>query len=85
MMIRTVKFWDCNLTYSEIEEIQKLMEIPKNVIDKIFLFYNEVSNPQIYVNFFKPEFKIQMLTLYKCGLYDQQAIEMLDLLKEHND
>ena len=84
-MIRTIKFWDCNLTYGEIEEMQKLLEIPKNVIDKIFIFYNEISNPQIYVDFFKPELKLQMLTLFKCGLHDQQVIEMLELLKEHND
>lgn len=84
-MVRAIKFWNCDLNYGEQEEMTKLMEIPKNVMDKIFIFYNEISNPQIYVDFFKPELKLQMLTLFKCGLYDQQALEMFELLKEHND
>lgn len=61
-MIRLLKFWDCHLSETEIGEMVKLLEIPRGVIDKIFIFYNELQNPKIYVDLLKPELKLQMLT-----------------------
>jgi hypothetical protein len=84
-MIRLLKFWDCHLTPSEISSIIALLEIPRNVIDKLFIFYNELHLPKIYIDLVKPELKLQMLTLYKCGLGDPEAIEMFELIKGSTD
>ena len=77
-MIRLLKFWDCGLTPEEIASITTLLQIPRNSIDKIFIFYNEIQSPKIYIDFLKPDLKLQMLTLYKCGLGDLEAIEMFE-------
>lgn len=81
-MFRLIKFWDCRQTEQEIEEFIRQVSRDKNIIDRIFIYYNEIENPKIYVDFLQPKLKIQMLTLSNCGINDESAIEMLDLMKD---
>jgi hypothetical protein len=83
-MPTSIKFWQCDLEPNSIKLIADILSLQRSHINKIFINYNywntesEFSvTPSPYLELFKPELRLKMLSLTYCNLTDDAVASFL--------